>query len=51
MPELINTIKESGLMLATFGLSNDDATNIRQQETNGVDATFTRNVLHVRAAS
>eukprot|EP00842_Homolaphlyctis_polyrhiza_P003288 jgi/Hompol1/3960/HPOL_003414-RA len=38
MPVLINTVKESGLILATFGPPNNDPFYIRQQETFGVDA-------------
>ena len=40
MTELVQTIKESGLMLATFGEENKVAENILIQERAGVDATI-----------
>ncbi|KAI8896637.1 hypothetical protein BC833DRAFT_596827 [Globomyces pollinis-pini] len=40
MPVLIQTIKESGLILGTFGNKNKDQENISMQEQNGVDAVI-----------
>ncbi|KAJ3227051.1 phosphate system positive regulatory protein pho81, partial [Clydaea vesicula] len=37
-PELIKTIKESGLILATFGKVNNEESNLMLQEKSGVDA-------------
>lgn len=45
VPVLINTIKEGGLLLATFGEANWDSDNVRQQEMNGVDAIMVDNVV------
>ncbi|KAJ3085363.1 phosphate system positive regulatory protein pho81 [Quaeritorhiza haematococci] len=38
VPTLINTIKESGLILATFGQANTITANVSLQESSGVDA-------------
>lgn len=40
MPVLIQTIKESGLMLASFGPCNSDPENVAMQESAGADATI-----------
>jgi hypothetical protein len=40
MPTLVQTIKESGLMLATFGDENRVPGNIAVQEKAGADATI-----------
>ncbi|RKO88297.1 hypothetical protein BDK51DRAFT_35596 [Blyttiomyces helicus] len=45
VPILINTIKESGLILASIGSANEDPVNVRLQEGNGVDAIIRGNVL------
>ncbi|KAJ3202676.1 phosphate system positive regulatory protein pho81, partial [Dinochytrium kinnereticum] len=45
VPVLINTIKESGLILATFGEANDVAKNVQIQEAGGVDAILAGGVL------
>ncbi|KAJ3332193.1 phosphate system positive regulatory protein pho81 [Blyttiomyces sp. JEL0837] len=45
VPLLINTIKESGLILASFGKANGDAANVKLQEESGVDAIITNNVF------
>ncbi|KAJ3196624.1 phosphate system positive regulatory protein pho81 [Irineochytrium annulatum] len=45
VPMLVNTIKESGLILATFGVDNNRPENVRLQEAAGVDAIISRNVL------
>ncbi|KAI9190717.1 uncharacterized protein BJ171DRAFT_490875 [Polychytrium aggregatum] len=45
IPILINTIKESGLILATFGSCNKSLDNVRQQEKNKVDAIIVDNVF------
>ncbi|KAI8921753.1 hypothetical protein BC831DRAFT_475818 [Entophlyctis helioformis] len=45
MPVLINTIKESGLILATFGPPNTDPANIKLQESFGVDALIVGRVF------
>ncbi|KAI9350350.1 hypothetical protein BDR26DRAFT_852232 [Obelidium mucronatum] len=45
VPALITTIKQSGLMLASFGLSNQDGSNVLNQEAGGVDGIMTGAVL------
>jgi CDK inhibitor PHO81 len=45
LPVLINTIKESGLLLASFGRENENESNVRKQETAGVDAIVVNRVL------
>ena len=41
MPILVQTVKESGLILATFGDLNYDITNVNIQYDAGVDALIT----------
>ncbi|KAJ3025976.1 UNVERIFIED_CONTAM: Glycerophosphocholine phosphodiesterase [Siphonaria sp. JEL0065] len=45
VPALITTIKQSGLMLASFGASNQNASNVLSQEAGGVDGIMTGDVL------
>ncbi|KAJ3124793.1 phosphate system positive regulatory protein pho81 [Physocladia obscura] len=45
VPALIETIKQSGLMLASFGSKNQDNKNALVQEANGVDGIMANNVL------
>ena len=45
MPALGKTIKESGLILASFGAANGDLKRVKKQEENGVDATIYNHVL------
>ncbi|KAJ3044483.1 phosphate system positive regulatory protein pho81 [Rhizophlyctis rosea] len=45
VPVLISTIKESGLMLATFGSANEDPQNVKVQEGFGVDGIIANNVF------
>ncbi|KND03503.1 uncharacterized protein SPPG_00987 [Spizellomyces punctatus DAOM BR117] len=45
VPILINTIKESGLILATCGSANDSPPNVRIQEEHGADAIIVNNVF------
>ncbi len=40
MPLLVQTIKESGLMLASFGEANELSENRERQEKAGADATI-----------
>jgi CDK inhibitor PHO81 len=51
MPALIKTIKESGLILASFGDANGDFKSVKKQEENGVDATIYNNILRYTAAA
>jgi CDK inhibitor PHO81 len=44
-PVLIQTIKESGLILASYGKENEEMSNVKKQEMAGVDAIVTRRVL------
>ncbi|TPX33648.1 hypothetical protein SmJEL517_g03537 [Synchytrium microbalum] len=48
VPSLITAIKESGLIVASFGIANDDIGNVRAQESHGVDAIISDNVLRYR---
>ncbi|KAI9094038.1 hypothetical protein DFS34DRAFT_251563 [Phlyctochytrium arcticum] len=45
MPTLIQTIKESGLILATCGSANDEPANVSIQEENGVDAIVVNHIF------
>ncbi|KAJ3127326.1 phosphate system positive regulatory protein pho81 [Nowakowskiella sp. JEL0407] len=45
VPVLINTIKHSGLILATFGNANENPANVALQEENGVDVIIASSVL------
>ncbi|KAJ3225625.1 phosphate system positive regulatory protein pho81 [Chytriomyces hyalinus] len=45
VPALITTIKQSGLMLASFGSKNQDSRNVAVQENGGVDAIMGGHVL------
>ncbi|KAJ3071112.1 hypothetical protein HDU98_005824 [Podochytrium sp. JEL0797] len=46
VPALITTIKQSGLMLASFGSSNQIASNVAVQEAGGVDGIMIGQVLN-----
>ncbi|KAL7751046.1 phosphate system positive regulatory protein pho81 [Sorochytrium milnesiophthora] len=48
-PELIHTVKESGLVLTTFGKLNEDWASVDTQESQGVDATYLGGVLRYSA--
>ncbi|KAI8840518.1 hypothetical protein BC829DRAFT_446957 [Chytridium lagenaria] len=50
VPALVNTIKESGLILATFGEANEDAKNVHIQETAGVDAILAHGVFRYNSS-
>ncbi|KAJ3108421.1 phosphate system positive regulatory protein pho81 [Phlyctochytrium planicorne] len=50
VPALINTIKESGLILATFGKANEEANNVFVQESAGVDAILSHGVLRYNSS-
>ena len=45
MPVLVNTIKESGLILATFGSMNDSLTNLKAQQGYDIDALISGKVF------
>ncbi|KAJ3112247.1 phosphate system positive regulatory protein pho81 [Phlyctochytrium bullatum] len=45
VPALVNTIKESGLILGTFGQANSAARNVAAQEASGVDAILAHGVF------
>lgn len=45
VPSLINTIKEGGLILGSFGEANTDPENVKLQESCGVDAIMVDNVV------
>ncbi|RIA99322.1 Glycerophosphoryl diester phosphodiesterase family-domain-containing protein [Glomus cerebriforme] len=47
-PKLVKTIKETGLLLFTYGAMNNDVTNVRLQKKAGVDAVIVDSVLAVR---
>ncbi|CAB4400624.1 unnamed protein product [Rhizophagus irregularis] len=47
-PILVKTIKETGLLLFTYGSMNNDVTNVRLQRKAGVDAVIVDSVLAVR---
>ncbi|KAI9032077.1 PLC-like phosphodiesterase [Hyaloraphidium curvatum] len=51
VPSLIGTIKEGGLLLATFGEANADPENVRLQESCGVDAIMVDNVFKYNVTS
>jgi glycerophosphoryl diester phosphodiesterase len=46
-PQLIQTIKKSGLLLATYGIENNIVENAELQEKLGVDAIIADHVGHV----
>ncbi|KAI8799690.1 hypothetical protein BJ742DRAFT_844824 [Cladochytrium replicatum] len=51
VPMLINTIKESGLILATFGEANTKRANVDVQERAGVDAIISDGVFRYNTTS
>ncbi|KAJ1973988.1 phosphate system positive regulatory protein pho81, partial [Dimargaris xerosporica] len=51
VPALITTVKQSGLVLATFGSSQDDAIGLATQRTHGVDAALVDGVFHYNHGS
>ncbi|TPX46854.1 hypothetical protein SeLEV6574_g02987 [Synchytrium endobioticum] len=50
-PALIPAIKESGLIVASIGLANDNVADARAQDSNGVDAIISGNVWRYRIES
>ncbi|KAJ3357848.1 phosphate system positive regulatory protein pho81 [Entophlyctis luteolus] len=51
VPALISTIKQSGLMLVSFGEDNKNEKNVLIQETSGVDGVMIEHVLKVSVES
>ncbi|KAI8808814.1 hypothetical protein BJ742DRAFT_807702 [Cladochytrium replicatum] len=51
VPMLINTIKESGLILATFGKANTKRANVDVQERAGVDAIISDGIFRYNTTS
>jgi glycerophosphodiester phosphodiesterase len=47
-PVIIPKIKESGFILLTYGVSNNDIANVQLQQKCGVDAVIVDHVAHVR---
>lgn len=47
-PHLINTVKEAGLLLFTYGGINNDSTAVRLQKRHGVDAVIVDSVARIR---
>jgi hypothetical protein len=47
VPDLINAVKEAGLILATFGPENQAARNVSTQELHGVDAIIDNKIYRV----
>ncbi|KAK9764489.1 Glycerophosphocholine phosphodiesterase [Basidiobolus ranarum] len=47
-PKLIRTIKETGLLLFTYGSLNNDVVHVKRQKQYGVDAVIVDSVLAVR---
>lgn len=45
VPALITNVKESGLILTTFGAANNESRNMRLQERYGVDAMMIDGVI------
>ncbi|KAJ3009142.1 ADP-ribosylation factor protein 3 [Thoreauomyces humboldtii] len=48
-PVLIKTIKESGLLLATYGQTNNNPSNVSVQDQYGVDAVIVSGVFKLRS--
>jgi len=46
-PIIVQTIKEAGLVLCTYGLANNDLTNVELQERLGVDAVIVDRVVSI----
>lgn len=46
-PKLCNVIKESGLLLFTYGKMNNDVKNVSIQKKHGVDAVIVDNILPI----
>lgn len=47
-PRLARVVKNSGLVLVTYGVSNNDTDNVRKQLSAGVDAVIVDSVLAIR---
>ena len=47
-PVIIRKIKESGLILLTYGESNNNVSNVQFQQSYGVDAVIVDHVAHIR---
>ncbi|KAI9787145.1 MAG: Glycerophosphocholine phosphodiesterase [Geoglossum umbratile] len=47
-PRLVKAVKESGLVCVSYGLINNDPTNVQLQVREGIDAVIVDNVLAIR---
>ncbi|CAG8500548.1 1090_t:CDS:10, partial [Acaulospora colombiana] len=47
-PKLVNAVREAGLLMFTYGDSNNEVSNVRLQRKAGVDAVIVDSVLAVR---